>query len=185
MSESGVTSEKKVYRVSSAMKKVTMYLTKGSYSAFACNAVKIPKLKTALVAAVAALVRKECQDLCTTTDGLTSVLRNTSPGNLKKFSWKEVLDELERKAPVLYAVLNASVSRFRKQHPKKVSQRSVAFAACILLRQRNKFMCAAQCVISVLLHAGHASKMVSLNSHSLYDAKRFLLLYISVQWIAS
>ena len=80
MSESGVTSEKKVYRVSSAMKKVTMYLTKGSYSAFARNAVKIPKLKTALVAAVAALVRKECQDLCTTTDGLTSVLRNTSPG---------------------------------------------------------------------------------------------------------
>ena len=188
MSESGVTSEKKVYRVSSAMKKVTMYLTKGSYSAFARNAVKIPKLKTALVAAVAAvaaLVRNECQDLCTTTDGLTSVLRNTSPGNLKKFSWKEVLDELEQKAPVLYAVLNASVSRFRKQHPKKVSQRSVAFAACILLRQRNKFMCAAQCVISVLLHAGHASKMVSLNTHRLYDAKRFLLLCIIVQWIAS
>ena len=132
MRESDVTSKKKLYRVSSAMMKVTMYLTKGSYSAFAHNAVKIPKLKTAIVAAVAALVRKECQDLCTTTNGLTSVLRNTSPGNLKKFSWKEVLDELELKAPVLYAVLNTSVSRFRKQHPKKVSQRSVAFAACFL-----------------------------------------------------
>ena len=96
MSESDVTSEKKVYRVSSAMKKVTMYLTKGSYSAFARNAVKIPKLKTALVAAVAALVRKECQDLCTTASGLTSVLRNTSPGKLKDLagrkcwtSWEE------------------------------------------------------------------------------------------------
>ena len=96
MSESDVTSEKKAYRVSSAMKKVTMYLTKGSYSAFARNAVKVSKLKTTLVAAVAALVDKECQDLCTTADGLTSVLQNTSPGKLKEFSWKKVLDELGR-----------------------------------------------------------------------------------------
>ena len=188
MSESDVTSEKKVYRVSSAMKKVTMYLTKGSYSAFARNAVKIPKLKTALVAAVAALVRKECQDLCTTANGLTSVLRNTSPGKLKEFSWKKVLDELGRKAPVFCTVLNASVNRFRKQHPKKVLQRSVAFAACILLRERNKFMCAAQCVISVLLHAGHASKMVSQHIHSLHPkicTSNFLLLRISLHWVAS
>jgi len=162
MSESGVTSEKKVYRVPSTMKKVTMCLTRGSYSTFARSAVKIPQLKTALVAAVAGLVRNECQDLCSTTNGLTSVVRNTSPSNLKQFSWNEVLDELGRKAPALFAILEASVNRFRNKHPKEVSQRSVAFAACILLRERNKFMCAAQCVISILLHAGHASKMVSL-----------------------
>ena len=59
MSESGVTSEKKVYRVPSTMKKVTMCLTRGSYSTFARSAVKIPQLKTALVAAVAGLVRNE------------------------------------------------------------------------------------------------------------------------------
>lgn len=74
MSESGVTSEKKVYRVPSTMKKVTMCLTRGSYSTFARSAVKIPQLKTALVAAVAGLVRNECQDLCSTTNGLTSVV---------------------------------------------------------------------------------------------------------------
>jgi len=80
MSESGVTSEKKVYRVPSTMKKVTMCLTRGSYSTFACSAVKIPQLKTALVAAVAGLVRNECQDLCSTTNGLTGPISQEATG---------------------------------------------------------------------------------------------------------
>ena len=58
------------------------------------------------------------------------------------------------------AILEASVKRPRRQHPESVSQRSIGLAAAVLLHERNQFMCAVQCVISLLLHAGHAGKMV-------------------------
>ena len=117
-------------------------------------------VKRTIVSVVAAEVRRECQKMCTATEGQTSVLKRTSASEIKIFNWDDVIDELNKQAPVFSAILEASVKRFRKQHPKKVIQRSIGFAAAILLRERNKFMCAAQCVNSILLHAGHASKMV-------------------------
>ena len=161
MGECGARTEKKIYRVTSAMKTVTISLAKGNYVTFARNSLKHPQLKNAIVSAVAAEVRRECQQMCTTGDQ-TSVLRQTSASEMKKFNWGTVTDELNKQAPVFCTILEASVKRFRKQHPKKTTQRSVGFAAAILLRERNKFMCAAQCVNSILLHAGHASKMVSI-----------------------
>ena len=160
VSESDARTEKKIYRVPSAVKKVTTSLVKGNYATFARNALKHPQLKRAIVSVVAAEVRRECQKMCTATEGQTSVLKRTSASEIKRFNWDDVIDELNKKAPVFSAILEASVKRFRKQHPKKVIQRSIGFAAAILLRERNKFMCAAQCVNSILLHAGHASKMV-------------------------
>ena len=33
-------------------------------------------------------------------------------------------------------------------------------AVAILMRERNQFMCAAQTLVSIVLHASHAGKMV-------------------------
>lgn len=144
----------------SSLKTATTSLAKGNYVTFARNALKHPQLKGSIVTAVAAEVRRECQIMCSDTDGQTSVLKRTSANELKRFNWSDVMSELNKQAPVFTTILEASVKRFRKQHPKKTTERSVAFAASILLRERNKFMCTAQCVNSLLLHAGHASKMV-------------------------
>ena len=162
MSECDTHTEKKIYRVTSAMKMVTTSLAKGNYVTFARNTMKLPQLKNAIVSAVAAEVRRECQQMCAVTEGQASVLRQTSANEMKELNWRDVTEELNKKAPVFCTILEASVKRFRKQHPKKTTQRSIGFAAAILLRERNKFMCAAQCVNSILLHAGHASKMVSI-----------------------
>lgn len=153
--------EKKVYRVSSMLKRVTMDIAHGRFTFFARNALKIPELKKAIVVAVGSEVRSECQKLCTTTPDQRSVLRQTSAASMKEFNWVTVMDELQRCAPTFCTILEESVKRYRRQHPREVTQRSIGFAAAILLRERNKFMCAAQCVTSIILHAGHTSKMVS------------------------
>ncbi len=150
------------------LKRVTMDMANGRYTYFARRAMKIPELQKAIVAAIGTEVRTECQNLCTTTEKQQSVLRKTSAVDLKQFNWDTVVDELRSRAPVLYTILGESVHRYRRQHPKEVSQRSIGFAAAILLRERNKFMCAAQCVNSVVLHAGHASKMVSIPVYTMH-----------------
>lgn len=89
-----------------------------------------------------------------------SILRQTSASHLKTFQWSKVVDELHKQAPEFSAILEASVKRYRKQHPRKAIIPSIGFAGSVLLRERNNFMCAAQCVNSILFHQGHASKMV-------------------------
>ena len=85
VSESDARTEKKIYRVPSAVKKVTTSLVKGNYATFARNALKHPQLKRAIVSVVAAEVRRECQKMCTATEGQTSVLKRTSASEIKRF----------------------------------------------------------------------------------------------------
>lgn len=144
VSEYDARTEKKIYRVTSAMKMVTTSLAKGNYVTFARSTMKHSQLKNAIVSAVAAEVRRECQLLCTT-KGQTSVFRHTSANQIKKFSCGDVMDELNKRTPVFCTILEASVKRFRKQHPKEMTHRSIGFAAAILLREQKKFMCAAVC----------------------------------------
>lgn len=136
MSEYDAHTEKNIYRVTSAMKVVTTYLAKGNYVTFARSTMKHPQLKNAIVSAVAAEVRRECQLLCTT-KGQTSVFRHTSSNQIKKFNWGDVMDELNKWTSVFCTILQASVKCFRKQHPKEMTQRTIGFAAAILRRERN------------------------------------------------
>lgn len=83
--------------------------------------------------------------------------------------------ELRKKAPNLLAILQAAAqaTRSRKAVPSISvvgmaadisvvgSFSVVGMAAGILLKTRNKHMCALQSVVSTLLYAGHASKKVS------------------------
>ena len=154
-----------------------MHLAKGNYYSFARRAMLIPPLKKALVNAIASEVRDECQKLCTTIADRKSILRKTSPDDLKTFSWSNLSSELHNRAPVFVAILEASVKRPRSQHPDSMSQRSIGLAAAVLLRERNQFMCAVQCVISLLLHAGHASKMVTIEPCTACVALKITCLY--------
>ncbi len=86
--------ERRVYRVSSMLKRVTMDIAYGRFSYFARNAMKIPELKKAIVVAVGSEVRSECQKLCTTSPNQLSTLRKTSAADMKQFNWESVLDEL-------------------------------------------------------------------------------------------
>ena len=52
---------------------------------------------------------KECQRLCSTLPEKRSILRDTRPSHLMTFSWQNIISELSCRAPVLHAVLSATV----------------------------------------------------------------------------
>ena len=137
-----------------------MDLTKGNFFSFSKKALTIPRLKKVVVEAVSREVTQECMNLCTTKKGKQSILRKTSPTNLTQFDWTKFIGELEDRAPVLLTILKATVKRPRRQHSQTSTQQSIGFAASILLHERNQFLCAVQCVNSLILYAGHANKMV-------------------------
>lgn len=154
-----------------------MHLAKGNYYSFARSAMLIPPLKKALVNAIASEVRDECQKLCTTIADRKPMLRKTSPDDLKTFSWSNLSSELRNRAPVFVAILEASVKCPCGQHPDSMSQRFIGLAAAVLLHERNQFMCAVQCVISLLLHAGHVAKMVKIEPCTACIALKITCLY--------
>ena len=74
-----------------------------------------------------------------------------------------MIEELQHKAPVLVAILEAASKTSVKNKQNKAL---ICMAGAILLKSRCKHMCKLQLVISSLLYAGHASKRVNSNYHS-------------------
>ena len=105
------------------------------------------------------IIRVECGSLCLLKP-VPSVLRVSSLKRITDFKWEDLITELRTRAPTLLAVLQAAAQPMRS---KKLSPPAsiVGMAAGILLKSRNKHMCALQSVVSTLLYAGHASKKVS------------------------
>ncbi len=109
-------------------------------------------LQKALIKQVQRQVAKECKLICSIKGG-ESVLRYKPP-RLLNFKWKLIASELKKKAPTLYAILTAACTRDGKDPPTMI----LSMAASVLLKARNKCLCLPQ---SVVLYAGHYSKMVS------------------------
>lgn len=147
-----------VRRVASKYKPVVTALVNGSANTFAKKALSLPKLRNAIVEEVKRLVKKECQNLCSNLPEKHSVLRDTRPAHLKTFSWQNIIEELSCRAPLLHTVLSATVER--RCHDKMQIAPRLGMAFAILMRERNQFMCAAQTLTSIVLHASHAGKMV-------------------------
>ena len=144
-----------VRRVASKYKPVVTALVNGSANTFAKKALSLPKLRNAIVE-VKRLVKKECQNLCS---NLPENIRFfvTRPAHLKTFSW-QIIEELSCRAPLLHTVLSATVER--RCHDKMQIAPRLGMAFTILMRKGNQFMCAAQTLTSIVLHASHAGKMV-------------------------
>ena len=147
-----------VRRVASKYKPVVTALVNGSATTFAKKALSLPKLRNAIVEEVKCLVKKECRNLCSNLPEKRSVLRDTRPAHLKTFSWQNIIEELSCRAPLLHTVLSAVVDR--RGHDKMRVAPRLGMAIAILMRERNQFMCAAQTLTSIVLHASHAGKMV-------------------------
>lgn len=107
---------------------------------------------------VSRIIQREVHQLCSTKYG-ASFLRNLSAVAVTSFSWKPVVAELKKRAPVLYMTLKAALTRPKK----RVDVSALGITAAVLLKCRNKFLSQAQAVVSVLLYAGHCSKQVCVN----------------------
>ncbi len=124
---------------------------------------RAPSLQKALMKHLQQQIQKECKQICSRKYG-DSVLRLPPAklkdflhsSKLKGFQWREISHELKKKAPTLYGILRAACTKDGEE-PNLLL---LGMAASVLLKARNKFLCLPQAVVSVLLYAGHCSKMV-------------------------
>lgn len=113
---------------------------------------KSDTIRKATMQEVLRAIRNECELLCKHSSP-PSHFMTSSVKRLANFKWRDVLDELQAKAPTLLSVLQTAARR-----PNVVP--AIVMAASILLKCRSMKMCRVQSIVSALLYAGHSSKRV-------------------------
>lgn len=82
---------------------------------------------------------KECSNMCSSKD--PSCLRSTKAQDVKKFKFSKVEGELQKRAPLLSAVLwTASLRKSKRADEDPFWKPSVCMAAAVLLKNRSPCM---------------------------------------------
>ena len=89
-----------------------------------------------------------------------SILRMTSKDSILTFTFEKLSDELTKRAPLFHSLLLAACINPRSKATKPKNEfAAVAMAGAVCLRNRSKFMIAAQLLITIFLY--HANWLVS------------------------
>ena len=102
-----------------------------------------------------------------------SLFRKKSADTIRMFSWDAVVADLQKYAPTLVHVLRDCVEVKRRNSSSRKLRRpssSAVISVCgaILLRNYSAKMNLVQRMVSILLSAGHASKMVCVHVQCTY-----------------
>ena len=148
--------KKPVYHhITGPMKKLARLVGRGNLTSIAGFVIKSPALKSKVLNEIQKIVGNEIKILCS--DKEKSIFRDKSQHHLENFSWEPLCSELSSKAPVLLSIMKGCTPK--KADPERIKP-IICTCAAILLKFRNPKLCYFQAVISLLLHAGHASKQV-------------------------
>ena len=88
---------------------------------------------------------------------LGSVHQKTDLLSLKTFSWMKAKEELISHAPIYLSIISSCLPSAGDKTRHDVI---LGFVSAILLKARNRSMCAVQTQLSLILYQGHTSKMV-------------------------
>ena len=105
----------------------------------------------------------ECSTLCRRSAVPPSLFRKVPVSQLSNFNWKSILDELAVKAPLFLQVLIKIACHGDYRNKKKVNSAhypSIAMAAAVILKERNREMCGVQSLLSLLLFTSRVHKQV-------------------------
>ena len=112
-------------------------------------------LKNKVLKVVQNVVSTETNTICS--DRHKSIVHDKSQDVLDNFSLEPLWSELSTTAPVLLSILKGWIRKADPEHTKPI----ICTCAAILLKLlHNTKLCQFRPVISLLLHAGHASKQV-------------------------
>ena len=142
-------------------------LIRGTYKQIAVAAWKSPGLRRGIIEVVKREINKECCSLCSSKS--PSILRKTSKDDMLDFSWKNLANELEDKAPTLQTILKGasrpSINKTRlveagnECHNEIKWLPATCMAAAVLLKNRSRYMTAVQLLITIIIQ--HSGLMVS------------------------
>ena len=126
-------------------------------------------------------INEECSKLCSKT--AISPYRTIPVDQLAGLKWKDMAEELQQKAPLLFSVLLSIVSRNDNRNVVKVAAAhypGICSVAAILLKERNREMCGLQSLVSLLMFSCHAEKQVYCIYNTIFIRVCTILKYVLI-----
>ena len=142
----------KYWHLTRSLKKLGRIVGRGNRTSIARTVCADPVLREAVVSQLGACMKKELNYLCS--HKLSSVHRRTDLNALKSFDWKHARAELITHAPTFHQVISGCLPTSGDELRQNAV---IVLVSAILLKARNRSMCAVQTMISLLLHEGHTS----------------------------
>ena len=137
------------------MKKLARLVGRGNTTSITNFIIKNLSVRSKVLKEIQKIVCNEIKAICS--DKHKSIFREKSQDVLEHFSWDPLWSELSTKAPVLLSIMKGCTpKKADTEHIKPI----ICTCAAVLMKFRNPKLCHFQGVISLLLHAGHASKQV-------------------------
>ena len=162
----------RVQRLTHSLKRLGRSVGRRDRSSIARQVVADRKLLKRTVPLIGKTMAQEMKALCSV--DAESILSRTDAATLQAFSWKQLLNELHKTAPITTTLLSNSLTCLRSSRSKKGPRRAnndaiVGLCCGLLARARSQKMNLIQRLISVLLYGGHASKQARIMSDVLQD----------------
>ena len=159
----------RLFRVSNSLKSLVKGAGRRSRSSIAFQAMQDVRIRKKVVERMGKLMSNEMTSLTSLKVGC--VLRNCSGDTLKEFVWKDLLQELEKEAPVSLSLFKQCAHVKRCGHTQRGKsgrsarrspdeETAVGMCFAILLRSRSQRMSLVQRLVSMLLYGSHAPKQV-------------------------
>lgn len=131
-------------------------IARGSRTAIIAQCLKQPEMRDILIKKVGKLVQNEVAYMCS--NKFKSTQLQHSKDDLLKFSWSDIIKEMEKHAPVLLQLL-LNATKTRRDRPNRELVISMCTAMLCKLRRAN--MSTFQKIVSLIMYAGHSSKKVA------------------------
>lgn len=110
-------------------------------------------------------INAECSCLCQLR-GTPSAFRCITLSALPQFNWSWFIDELKKKAPLLFGIVSTICSQNDQRNKFKSGlfhNPGMGMAVALLLKERNMHMTGVQSIISLLLFVARVDKQVNQN----------------------
>ena len=149
-------SRPRTYALTPSRKRIGKALARKAPRTVAVQALAGPTTRLHVLSEIGRILRAEMTAMCS--DKTASLLRTHSIQDLSHFQWKNVIQELEKSAPVfLHFLRQCTQTRTPRQNRDGV----IGVCAAIILKNRFAKMNLLQKIVSLLLYAGHCGKRVS------------------------
>lgn len=132
-------------------------IARGSKKALIDHCYNDPDTRSRMMKKVGRILREEIKTMCSVKTA--SILRSGNYEDLSNFKWESLMKELKVHAPVLTSVLY-SCMKSKSQGGNRMAV--IGICASVLFKYRCSRMSLVQKIVTLILHAGHCGKQVSI-----------------------
>ena len=148
-------SNQRTHILTPTRKRIGKSIARKSNKAVAEECMKSEGIRKYILQHLGVLLRRELKTVCS--ENVNSVLKHKFEPEHNLFCWDALHQELSIHAPLLLRVFTECT---QTRHKRTNRTAVIGMCCSILLKYRYMKMSAVQRIISIILYAGHSSKMV-------------------------